>query len=241
MSESASHERADPTNGALTSGLRVAAAIAPTVRAPRAATRLPIVIVLTSTLLTPRHALLLQLGRSQQGRKCERRSGGKEWGAIGGVVTVKSVNYPVERGGSAKCASHAAKMQAGGKEREEAGATSRRRCVDTEACILNEPLLTEDRADVERDHTCAGLSLPREVQENRRGTQDSETWTDEVEQVDDERGCWLDKRGLARVFAIVNVMLGASMLIIPWAFAGSGLVVGTLMVFGVVSAEVPPA
>ena len=74
-----------------------------------------------------------------------------------------------------------------------------------------------------------------------RASQGSETWADEVEQVEAECGCGLDKRGLARVFAIVNVMLGASMLIIPWAFAGSGLVVGTLMVFGVVSAEVPPA
>ena len=94
---------------------------------------------------------------------------------------------------------------------------------------------------MERDNTCAGLSLPREVQENGRASQDSETWADEVERVEAECGCGLDKRGLARVFAIVNVMLGASMLIIPWAFAGSGLVVGTLMVFGVVSAEVPPA
>ena len=124
---------------------------------------------------------------------------------------------------------------------QEERATSRRRCVDTEACILNEPLLTEDRAAMEHDNTCAGLSLPREVQENGRASQDSETWADEVEQVEAECGCGLDKRGLARVFAIVNVMLGASMLIIPWAFAGSGLVVGTLMVFGVVSAEVPPA
>jgi len=36
--------------------------------------------------------------------------------------------------------------------------------------------------------------------------------------------------GLARVFTIVNVMLGSSLLVFPWAFAGSGLVPGTILV-----------
>jgi len=39
--------------------------------------------------------------------------------------------------------------------------------------------------------------------------------------------------GLARIFTIVNVMLGSSLLVFPWAFEGSGLLPGTFLVFSV--------
>ena len=46
---------------------------------------------------------------------------------------------------------------------------------------------------------------------------------------------WWHELGLARVFSIINVMLGSSMLVVPWAFAQSGLLPGSIMVLGVVS------
>ncbi len=39
------------------------------------------------------------------------------------------------------------------------------------------------------------------------------------------------RMGLARIFTMVNVMLGSSLLVLPWAFAGSGLIPGTFLIF----------